>query len=78
MRHKPYSSGVQHLMYVGDDAPAAPAAVPAPSGLAALSTGEKVAGGIALYAALGQRGLMRLAGIGVSAWLGYKAFGRKP
>lgn len=75
MRHKPYSRGVQYLTYVGDDAApaAATAATTVPKGLGRLSTAEKVAGGLALYEALFGRGLLRVGGIAVAGWLGYKA-----
>lgn len=60
--HAPFTRGVSHLMYVGDDA--------APAGL---STQEKVAGALGLWAALSGRGLLRVAGIGVASWVAYKA-----
>lgn len=72
MRHKPYSRGVQTLMYVGDDAPA-----PASTGLSVLSTTERIAGVAGLYLALSGKGLLRVAGIAAAGWVGYKAFVQK-
>ena len=76
MKHPPYSRGVQHLMYVSGDE-VAPAAAPAPTGLAALSTAEKIGGAVGLLAAIGGEGLTRLIGIGAASWIGYKAFGKR-
>jgi hypothetical protein len=66
MRHPPYSRGVQHLMYVGDDHAGAPAP-------ASLSTGDKVMGALALLGALQTKGVARVASVGIASWIAYKA-----
>jgi len=69
MRHPPYSRGVQHLMYVGDDQAGTPGPAPAP----AMSTSAKAMGALALYGALTTRGALRVASVGIASWIAYKA-----
>lgn len=67
MRHKPFSRGVSHLMYVGDDE----AVETATSGKTNLArdAAELAIGGIALYEALKSRGTKRVIAISVVAMI---------
>lgn len=68
MAHAPFARGVSHLMYVGDDAGTAPT-----SAFDKITTNEKIAGALGLWAAISGRGLLRLAGIATAGYVGYKA-----
>lgn len=67
MRHKPFSRGVSHLMYVGDD----DAVDNATSGEKPLArdAAELAIGAIALYEAFKSRGTKRTVAIGVVAMI---------
>lgn len=56
-------------MYVGDDADDVAAELAARP-----SKTEYAAGAIGAYAALTSKGLVRIVGAGIAAWVGYKAY----